>query len=206
MDEATIIMLVIRLLMPLIILRFPLIGILLCAGSDVVDYPYLGTIENYQLLDKLLDTYYLSFAAIAALRWKDIWVRRIALGAYVWRVIGVALLFATDQRWLLMVFPNFFEMFFIFYLLYIHLSKRTQLISSNAIAGIIIFILLIPKMVQEYILHVYQPSPQSAPNWITYLVEHFAWTALPLTALPPLCVLAYCIWRAKKQPKQRAAT
>jgi len=203
MDEAVLIMLALRLLAPLLILRFPLIGILLCAGIDVVDYSFMGSMADYQLLDKLLDTYYLGFAAITVFRWKDVWARRIVLGAYIWRLIGVILVFATDQRWLLMVFPNFFEMFFIFYLLFIHISKHTKLVTSGAITSLIIAVLLIPKLVQEYVLHIYQPSPQTAPGWTTYIIEHFAWAALPLALLPPLVVLAYCIWQARFAKQRR---
>lgn len=204
MDEAAIITLVVRLLVPLLILRFPLTGLLLSAVADVTDYSFLGTAVNYQYIDKLLDTYYLSLAAITVLRWKDTFARRFALGAFAWRLIGVALVFLTDQRWLLMIFPNFFEPLFVFYLLYVYLSKNNKLFTSGWIVGAVTATLLIPKLVQEYVLHIYQPNPQAAPSWITYLYEHFAWTAIPLYILPPLTVLAVCIRRARARTKKTA--
>jgi len=198
MDEAAIILLAMRLLVPLIILRFPLTGVLLSALVDVNDSAFLGSDVDYQQLDKLLDTYYLSLAALTALRWKDGLARRIALGAYAWRSFGVALVFLTDQRWLLMVFPNFFEPLFVFYLLYVYLSKKDRLFTSGWVVAIVAAVLLIPKIVQEYLLHIYLPAPDTTPVWAVYLVDHFAWAALPLYVIPPLAVLVVCVLRAKK--------
>jgi hypothetical protein len=198
MDEAAIIMLVLRLIVPLLILRLPLIGLLTSALIDVADYSFMGDSPHYQQLDKLLDTYYLSFAALTALRWKDTAARRIALGAYLWRVVGVAFVLLADQRWLLMIFPNFFEPIFVFYLLYAYLSKNDKLFTSRWAIAIVTVVLLVPKLVQEYILHIYQPAPDLAPNWVTYVVNHFAWAAVPLYILPPLAVLCYYIWRTRR--------
>lgn len=199
MDEAAIVTLALRLLIPLLILRFPLTGVLLSALADVTDYSFMGNTTNYQQLDKLLDTYYLSLAAITVLRWKDNLAKRIALCAYAWRVLGVLLIFLTDQRWLLMIFPNFFEPLFVFYLLYVYLSKNNKLFVSGWIIAAVAATLLIPKLIQEYVLHIYQPAPDLAPAWITYLIEHFAWTAIPLYILPPLAILVTCIWRARSK-------
>jgi hypothetical protein len=201
MDEAAVVMLVLRLLVPLLILRFPLIGVILSAGIDVVDYTYLGNLADYQLLDKLLDTYYLSFAAITVLKWKDVVARKIALAAYAWRILGVLLVILTDQRWLLVIFPNFFEPLFVFYLLYVFLSKNNKLFTSRWIVIITVAVLLIPKLIQEYILHIYQPAPALAPQWITYIVDHFAWFAAPLYILPPALVLGWYTWRARRVHK-----
>ena len=197
MDEAAIVTLALRLLIPLLILRFPLTGVLLSALADVMDYSFMGGGANYQQLDKLLDTYYLSLAAITVLRWKDSLAKRIALGMYTWRVLGILLVLFTDQRWLLMIFPNFFEPFFVFYLLYVYLSKNNKLFVSGWIIAAVTATLLIPKLIQEYVLHIYQPAPDLAPAWITYLIEHFAWTAIPLYILPPLTILVVCVWRAR---------
>jgi len=198
MDELAVFVLCLRLGLPLLILRFPLIGTLLCAVVDVADYSFMGTSESYQQLDKLLDTYYLSFAAITVLRWKDGLARKIALGVYAWRVLGVLLVLLADQRWLLMVFPNFFEPFFVFYLLYVYLSKKDVLFTSRWVVITVTAVLLIPKLIQEYILHIYQPAANQAPAWITYIVEHFAWAAAPLYLLPPLVALTYYTWRARR--------
>jgi hypothetical protein len=199
MDEIAVITIVIRLLLPLLILRFPLIGVLLCAAVDVADYTYIGGLEHYQTLDKLLDTYYLSFAAFTVFKWKDIVARRIALGAFAWRIVGVALVLFTDQRWLLMLFPNFFEPLFVFYLLFVYLSKTDKLMTSKWVVAIVVTALLVPKLVQEYILHIYQPSPSTAPAWAIYIVDNFAWVALPAYLLPLISVLLFYIWRAKRR-------
>lgn len=197
MDEAAIVVLALRLLIPLIILRFPLTGLLLSAFADVTDYSFIGDMSNYQQIDKLLDTYYLSLAAFTVLRWKDGLAKKIALGAYAWRVIGVALVLLTDQRWLFTVFPNFFEPLFVFYLLYVYLSKNSRLFTSGWVISLVAITLVIPKLVQEYVLHVYLPDSQAAPDWITHMIENFAWAAVPLYLLPPLTVLAVYVWRAR---------
>src|SRR5690554_3989273 len=114
MESIIIAVVAVRLLLPLLILRFPLVGVLLCALVDVYDYHFIGGNGWYQHVDKLLDVYYLSFAAFTVLRWHDVIAKRIALWSYVYRIIGVALVILTDQRWLLVLFPNFFEPFFIF--------------------------------------------------------------------------------------------
>lgn len=195
MDETALLVLGLRLALPLLILRFPLIGVLLCAGLDVIDYSFMGNLADYQLLDKLLDTYYLSFAALTVLRWQDRAARNIALVAYSWRVLGVLLIFLVDQRWLLLTFPNFFEPFFVFYLLYTYLARNKQLFQTASRIVAVTIVLLIPKLIQEYILHIYQPAPQLAPSWITYIANHFAWTAAPLYVLPPLILMGLYVFR-----------
>lgn len=199
MDEFAIIIILVRLLLPLLILRFPLTGILLSALADVADYSFTRNVTDYQQLDKLLDTYYLSLAAITVLRWKDGVAKRIALGAYIWRVIGLGLVLLTDQRWLLFAFPNFFEPFFVFYLLFVYLSRSTKLMISGWTIALVTITLLVPKLIQEYILHIYQPAPHTAPAWVTYVAEHFAWAALPLYILPLLVVLVAYVVRTKKK-------
>jgi hypothetical protein len=204
MDEAAMIVLALRLLAPLLILRFPLVGVLISASIDVADYSFMGNIAEYQLLDKLLDTYYLSLAALTVIRWKDGWAKKIALGAYAWRVLGIILILLLDQRWLLMAFPNFFEPLFVFYLLYTYLSKTSRLFTSGWVVATVVTTLLIPKLVQEYILHIYQPAPNAAPAWVTYIVDHFAWAAIPLYIVPPLIVLGVCIVRARTTKKSES--
>lgn len=203
MDEIAIAVIALRLVVPIFILRFPLIGIVACALLDVYDYHFIGGYDWYQTVDKLLDMYYLGFAAFTVLRWQDMTAKWIALCAYTYRSIGVILVIILDQRWLLMVFPNFFEPFFIFYLLFVHLSRSTKMLTKKWIVAAVIAVLLVPKLIQEYVLHIYQPNQEAAPLWIAHLIQHLeqiAWIGIPLYVLPPVLLLVYLVLRARNSP------
>lgn len=196
MEPIIIAVVAVRLLLPLLILRFPLVGVLLCALVDVYDYHFIGGNGWYQHVDKLLDVYYLSFAAFTVLRWHDVIAKRIALWSYVYRIIGVALVILTDQRWLLVLFPNFFEPFFIFYLVFVYVSGTKQMIVSKGVLLLIAASLLIPKLIQEYVLHIYQPNPAMVPEWVTHIVATFQemkGAVILLYLLPPAAALAW-LW------------
>jgi hypothetical protein len=110
-----------RFLLPLTIPRYPLPGILASLMLDSADQTIFQQftslpLEGYQGYDKALDIYYLTIAYISTLR---NWVNRFALQVgrflFCWRLVGVALFALTRLRWLLLIFPNTFEFFFIFY-------------------------------------------------------------------------------------------
>ena len=63
----------------------------------------------------------------------------------------------TGIRWLLLVFPNLFENFFIFELVRQKYFSHWKLTGKRL--AIVLVILLIPKMIQEYILHFLQLKP-----------------------------------------------
>ena len=114
---------IIRLIVPLIIFRWPLLGILLSAFIDGEDWHYLnlhtsGDYEFYRVWDKVLDTYYLGIAAFTSWYWKDKIARILSLSAYGFRTIGVLLFSFINNGIFLLIFPNFFEYFFIFYLFF----------------------------------------------------------------------------------------
>ena len=73
-------------------------------------------LDGYQGYDKALDIYYLAIAYIATLRnWTNYAAVRISRFLFYYRLVGVVLFELTQIRWLLLVFPNVFEYFFIFY-------------------------------------------------------------------------------------------
>lgn len=154
----------IRLLVPLILLRLPLIGVVLSIAADMADYPRLSPQtqsqhQTYQLWDKTLDTYLLAVAAVTVLAWKEKRVRNFALFIFGYRVVGVLLFEIFKARFLLMIFPNLFLNFFIFYVIYTKLEPNKPLFRSYSIATLIILALLIPKLTQEYFLHVRFSTP-----------------------------------------------
>ena len=109
-----------RLLVPLLIFRFPLPAILACLVVDGLDQTIFQTftsidLTDYQSYDKALDTttcpgLHLDAAQLdETVRGQD---RPVPAVLPARRRVLFEL---TDQRWLLMVFPNTFEYFFIAY-------------------------------------------------------------------------------------------
>lgn len=151
----------IRLFLPLTILRWPLVGILLCLVFDGVDQTLLqnystADLGRYQYFDKALDIYYLSIAVMYSARsWKNEFASKVAQVLFVMRLVGFFAFETTQIRAILFLLPNVFEYFFIYYEAYglkwnkDKMSKRHVL---TAVAAIWIFI----KLPQEYIIHIAQ--------------------------------------------------
>ena len=80
----------IRLVVPLTILKWPLSGLVLSGFIDYRDWGYYK-FENqddyrvYQIWDKLLDTYYLGFAAIKTFSWKDAIASKVGVYSFLER-------------------------------------------------------------------------------------------------------------------------
>ena len=122
-----------RVIVPLFIPRYPLPAILAALVIDGVDQTVFQSVlsasdwarlaDGYQGYDKALDVYYLTVAYTATMRnWTNIYALRWAEGLWLYRLCGVTLFevlhnsAAPDSwRWLLFVFPNTFEYFFIAY-------------------------------------------------------------------------------------------
>ena len=161
--------LLIRLLIPLSIFRFPLLGGVLSIAADLADWHILQmfqplSYETYQQVDKMLDLYYLSIEAYMVHAWTSQRLRWTAWGLFSWRVMGVLLFAATQQQWLLMLFPNVFEYFYLFILLYQsathHVFSRSKLQLTLACSGIGVI-----KIVQEYVMHVSRFPYWRYLNW-----------------------------------------
>ncbi|MBX4206125.1 hypothetical protein KW795_02910 [Candidatus Microgenomates bacterium] len=141
--------------MPLLIIPFPLLGTLLSTQLDLVDYYLLPVnFSTYQIVDKLLDTYYLSIAFYVSLFWKDKVAKKASIISFIYRLFGVILFFILNKDFLLFIFPNFFENFFLFYSAFKAITKRQILFDSRKTFVLIILVCLIPKLFQEYIMHV----------------------------------------------------
>jgi len=153
-DEVLVIALV-RIAGSLPVLRWPLAGGILAVLVDLsdlllMDVLDLGGVADYQRLDKALDLVYLGTFTAVALRWHgpDRWVALALLG---WRLVGFVMFELTGERWLLLVFPNVFEVWF---LLVAALHHRwdpvpwTPASLLGALAG-----LLLVKELQEWAIH-----------------------------------------------------
>ena len=151
-----------RLLVPLLIFRYPLPAILACLVIDGVDQTIFQTftdlpLDNYQSYDKALDIYYQSLAYISMLRnWTNMHAVTIGRFLLFYRMIGVLFFeLSDDNRSLLLVFPNTFEYYFIFYeavRCFWDPATRTRRFWLWSAAAIWVFI----KLPQEYWIHVAQ--------------------------------------------------
>lgn len=148
-----------RFLLPLLIPAFPLPAILACFAVDAMDmglfqrFTHLD-LAGYQSYDKALDVFYLSVAMLATLRnWTSYPAVRMGRILFYYRLIGVMAFELSSWRPLLVLFPNTFEYFFIFYELMRSRWSPARLSSRQlavAVAGIWILI----KLPQEYWIHI----------------------------------------------------
>ena len=167
------IVLLIRLLVPLTIFKWPLWGTVASLLADMLDVVIadligMGGYVNYVVVDKILDVYYLSFAFIISLKWEKL-ARNTSIFLFVYRMFGFVLFWISGERVYLFIFQNLFENFFIFeavrqkYFAGWKLTKKRLFIA--------LFILLIPKMIQEYALHYLELQPwqwiKSVVGWTT---------------------------------------
>jgi hypothetical protein len=150
-----------RFLIPLTIPRYPLPGIIASLVLDGVDqtifqqFPGLS-LEGYQGYDKALDTFYLTIAYITTLRnWSNHFAFQVSRFLFYWRLVGVVLFELTHLRWLLLVFPNTFEYFFIFYEAY-RLRWDPVRMPKRLLIGAAAFIWILIKLPQEYWIHIGQ--------------------------------------------------
>lgn len=157
-----------RIVVPLLILKRPLLGGILAMVLDALDVVIVewfgpgGMGEHYHSLDKLLDLYYLGLEAWVALTWKERLPRLTAIGLFAWRVVGVILFEITGWRPLLFVFANLFEHWFLFYLIRNRWFPSLRLDTWRQVTFWLL-VLYIPKILQEYALHVAEAQPW---DWI----------------------------------------
>ncbi len=157
-----------RLVVPLIIPKRPLLGGILSMLLDALDVVIVewfgpgGMGPHYHNLDKLLDLYYLGFAAWVASRWDERLPRITALGLFAWRLVGVVLFEITGWRPILFIFANLFEHWYLFYLIRNRWFPGVQLDTWTRVTAWLV-VLYIPKAFQEYLLHIAQAQPW---DWI----------------------------------------
>jgi hypothetical protein len=166
---AQLLVVAIRLLVPLSILRWPLAGALASMAVDALDVvlvdAFAGALGEpgefgpiYAQLDKVLDTYYLTIELYVAWRWNEQLLRRTAAALYGWRLVGAVLFELTAVHPLLLIFPNLFENFFLYVLITKKWAGRLVPRTIRQIL-LVLFVLLIPKLVQEWLLHYDEAHP-----------------------------------------------
>jgi hypothetical protein len=162
-----------RLIVPLFIPKYPLPAIILAMLIDAADQTIYqkftdAPLTKYQGYDKALDVYYLSIAYLATMRnWTNLDAFNVSRFLLYYRFVGVLLFEITQTRWLLMVFPNTFEYFFIWYEA-VRLRWNPIRMTRKLVVGAAAFIWIVIKLPQEYWIHVAQLD-------FTETVENHPW-------------------------------
>lgn len=144
----------------MLIFRWTLTGVLVSLVADTLDVVLLDLMRVsdygfYNPLDKILDTYLYVVTGLVAWRWKNRIAAITIVCLLVYRLIGVVAYEASGQRALLLVFPDLFIFYVLFFLLTNRMLKK-DFITSAKTNAVVLILLLIPKMFQEYQLHVAQ--------------------------------------------------
>lgn len=163
------IVIVLRLLLPLLVFKYRVAGSIVAVLADALDVVAITAINNgefasYHTTDKYLDMYYLTLELFVCFSFKNTLAKNASIFLFAWRLIGFVLFEITHVRSVLFFFPNLFENFFLFYVVMRKYAKKDW-ISSKKNLFIILILLLIPKLVQEYFLHVLQAQPW---KWIRF--------------------------------------
>ena len=150
-----IIVAVARVIGSLPVIRWAFVGAIIAVLTDFSDLFMmnlldLGGLRNYQVFDKWVDLVYMGTFLLASLRWSGV-PKKVSIGLFSYRILGVILFEITSQRSILLLFPNVFEFWFIF-VAGIRLFKPKYEINWPR-AALWLVPLLILKEFQEYVLH-----------------------------------------------------
>jgi hypothetical protein len=135
------------------VLRWPFIGGLIAVLCDLCDLflmDWLGGVANYQSFDKYLDQVYMLTFLIVVLAWTGL-PRAVGVALYGYRMAGFVAFELTGARVILLAFPNFFEVWFLFIagLAFFHVERP----ASKRWVWLVAIFLAAAKAVQEYVLH-----------------------------------------------------
>ena len=187
-----------RFVLPLFIPMFPLPAIIACLLLDGVDQTIFQTFgydpPNYQSYDKAMDVFYLSIAYLASLRnWTNPGAVRISRFLFFYRQIGVVAFELTGARFLLLLFPNTFEYFFIAYE-GVRTRRNPLRYSFKFWVVVAAAIWIFVKLPQEYWIHVAQLD-------LTDTIRDVPWF-LPTLIVAVLALLAvlYFVVRPRLSP------
>jgi len=189
----------VRLLTSLPVIRYPFEGFVVALEIDKWDWFWLAAGDQpeasqtiYQEWDKVLDLFVLAMGLVASLRWPDATVRRLLALTFVLRVAGVAAFLLTEQRWLLVAFPNVFENLFLMYAVFRLISGRGHMLVGRRSTILVSLVALAPKLVEEYFLHMLNRRPWDwVPLPVPDGIEPRIWiVAMYLPALISVFLLA----------------
>ena len=137
---------------------------------------------NYTTTDKMLDTYMLALAVFVSLRWENKIARFTSIALFLYRLVGVIVLLVTDTREVLFIFPNVFQLFFIYHLVTMKWFQHLQVDGYRSLL-LILLILLTVSLAQEYTLHIAGFHPWVWLHTHTSQVRHqiYQYTSLAYT-------------------------
>jgi len=150
-----------RLVVPLLIGRFPLPAIIASLVIDGVDKSIFQAftdldLSNYQSYDKALDVYYLTITYLAVLRnWRDRFSVGVVAALWYYRLVGVLAFEVTGARWLLMAFPNTFE-YVVIAIEAVRTRWDARRLSRSAVLWLTAVVWVVVKLPQEWWIHVAQ--------------------------------------------------
>ena len=184
-----------RLLVPLLIPRFPLV-IIVALALDGVDNSLLAQFTDvdltadgpYQSWDKALDIYYLAIAYLSTMRnWTSDAAFRISQFLFYYRLLGVVLFELFAARTMLLIFPNTFEYFFIAYEV-IRLRFDPSRVTARFWIATAVVLWVFVKLPQEYWIHIAQRDMTD-----TISENPLVGVALAVVALVVLAVLLFVV-------------
>lgn len=201
-----------RLVVPFSILKWPLPGIIASSLADIFDWKFAHVTSkiqdaHYQFLDKSLDLYFWFFALTATVKWKDRPSRLIAFGLFLMRFVGHLFFFLTQDRIWLFFFPNFFENFFIASEISLLLFKKPLPVKSRPFSVVLFIFLCLPKFIHEYFAHFLEKQPWELYNighmfGLTGIAEEYANTTIwgiSFYVLPLIVILLLTFTMRKKR-------
>ncbi len=150
-----------RFFVPLAIPRYPIpagIAALVIDGVDQTIFQVFTTLPlaGYQSYDKALDVYYLSIQYLSTLRnWTNLAAFAMSRFLFYYRLVGSLLFEVLQLRALLLLFPNTFEYFFLFYE-GVRLRWNPKRMSAAMVIGAAFAIWVFVKVPQEYWIHIAQ--------------------------------------------------
>jgi len=172
----SVIVILLRLLVPFTILRWPLAGTILAILADSSDimifegfgYGFLSSIP-YHYLDKVFDMWQLFFEFLVVRTWIDVLARKTGMILFGWRFVGFLAFMIFGLREAFFFAPNIFEYFFLTMLVIWKFNKKFELKKKSLI--IILLIIGIPSLIKEYIMHFKYPDQ----TWMWFRDNVFYW-------------------------------
>jgi len=197
MTELAIVVIILRILIPLLIIRFPVSGVIVASIIDWLDFSVIGSFQHYQIIDKWLDLWFLMICAWQVRRWGDPLAKTIAWALFAFRVVGNIVFSITDAQWLLVVFPDLFGIFYFFYVAFVQLSKQPILFYKKIYLVPVFLSVGFTKMLQEYGLHIAYPYPDITPDWVYNVLGWPLVIRFILAIIAPTVVLIYLVIKAR---------
>ncbi|WP_051681742.1 hypothetical protein [Cellulomonas sp. HZM] len=205
-----------RLLVPLLIGRWPLPAIIASLVIDGVDNSLFQAftdldLTNYQSYDKALDVYYLAITYLAVLRnWRDPFSVKVVAALWYYRLVGVLAFELTGARWLLLAFPNTFE-YVVIAIEVVRTRWDARRLSRSAVLWLTAAVWVVVKLPQEWWIHVAQLDftdefksrvlgVDPDDGWAAGFA-HRPWVAVVLVALVVvLALVARWVWPRLPRP------